>query len=79
MQEAITVPLRRSGLAIVWGVQIFRPFLVATHFEILTDHYALRVVEIHEEAPQRSSIAGQLPLRTIGLPFSIGQANSRDM
>ena len=29
-------------LAIVWGVQVFRPFLVATHFEILTDHYALQ-------------------------------------
>ena len=32
----------KECLAIVWGVQVFRPFLVATHFEILTDHYALQ-------------------------------------
>ena len=33
---------KKECLAIVWGVQVFRPFLVATHFEILTDHYALQ-------------------------------------
>ena len=33
---------KKECLAIVWGVQIFRPFLIATHFEILTDHYALQ-------------------------------------
>ena len=33
---------KKECLAIVWGVQMFRPFLVATHFEILTDHYALQ-------------------------------------
>ena len=32
----------KECLAIVSGVQVFRPFLVATHFEILTDHYALQ-------------------------------------
>ena len=32
----------KECLAVVWGVQVFRPFLVATHFEILTDHYALQ-------------------------------------
>ena len=33
---------KKECLAIVWGVQVFRPFLIATHFEILTDHYALQ-------------------------------------
>ena len=33
---------KKECLAVVWGVQVFRPFLVATHFEILTDHYALQ-------------------------------------
>ena len=33
---------KKECLAIVLGVQVFRPFLVATHFEILTDHYALQ-------------------------------------
>ena len=33
---------KKECLAVVWGVQIFRPFLIATHFEILTDHYALQ-------------------------------------
>ena len=33
---------KKECLAIVWGVQVFRPFLVATHLEILTDHYALQ-------------------------------------
>ena len=33
---------KKECLAVVWGVHIFRPFLVATHFEILTDHYALQ-------------------------------------
>ena len=33
---------KKECLAIVWGVQVFQPFLVATHFEILTDHYALQ-------------------------------------
>ena len=33
---------KKECLAIVWDVQVFRPFLVATHFEILTDHYALQ-------------------------------------
>ena len=33
---------KKECLDIVWGVQVFRPFLVATHFEILTDHYALQ-------------------------------------
>ena len=33
---------KKECLAIIWGVQVFRPFLVATHFEILTDHYALQ-------------------------------------
>ena len=33
---------KKECLAIVWGVQVFRPFLVVTHFEILTDHYALQ-------------------------------------
>ena len=33
---------KKECLAIVWGVQVFRPFLVATHFEIITDHYALQ-------------------------------------
>ena len=33
---------KKECLAIVWGVQIFRPSLIATHFEILTDHYALQ-------------------------------------
>ena len=33
---------KKECLAIVWGVHMFRPFLVATQFEILTDHYALQ-------------------------------------
>ena len=33
---------KKECLAIVWGVQVFRPFLVPTHFEILTDRYALQ-------------------------------------
>ena len=33
---------KKECLAVVWGVQVFRPFLIATHFEILTDHYALQ-------------------------------------
>ena len=33
---------KKECLAVVWGVQIFKPFLIATHFEILTDHYALQ-------------------------------------
>ena len=33
---------KKECLDIVWGVQVFRPFLVATHFEFLTDHYALQ-------------------------------------
>ena len=33
---------KKECLAIVWGVHTFRPFLVATQFEILTDHYALQ-------------------------------------
>ena len=33
---------KKECLAVVWGVQVFRPFLVATHFKILTDQYALQ-------------------------------------
>ena len=33
---------KKECLAIVWGVNMFRPFLMATQFEILTDHYALQ-------------------------------------
>ena len=33
---------KKECLAIVWGVHMFRPFLMATQFEILTDHYALQ-------------------------------------
>ena len=33
---------KKECLAIVWGVHMFRPFLVATQFEMLTDHYALQ-------------------------------------
>ena len=40
--EANYSTTKKEYLAIVWGVQVFRPFLVATHFEILTDHYALQ-------------------------------------
>ena len=33
---------KKECRAIVWGVQVFRPFLVAMRFEILKDHYALQ-------------------------------------
>ena len=42
MQKTNYSITKKECLAVVWGVQVFRPFLVATHFEILTDHYALQ-------------------------------------
>ena len=33
---------KKECLAIVWGIQTFRPFLIATKFEVITDHYSLQ-------------------------------------
>ena len=33
---------KKECLAVVWGVNVFRPFLIATEFEVITDHYSLQ-------------------------------------
>ena len=33
---------KKECLALVWGIGTFRSFLVATHFEVVTDHYSLQ-------------------------------------
>ena len=33
---------KKECLAIVWGITTFRPFLIATKFEVITDHYSLQ-------------------------------------
>ena len=35
---------KKECLAIVWGIKVFRPFLIATQFEVITDHYSLQLL-----------------------------------